>query len=413
MARLRSTFHWSTLLSLVAWAILGVACAIVYMDANREEFQARPARVLAGLYLLLLAVWGMSLLAAVVHEMGHALAAALIGRRIYSFAIGPVGWSRDYTGRLHFGRVRRFKGNAGYVIAFGDRESHTRYRDVVYFLGGCAANLLLAFACLAVCFTADTATARGAALALCYINALFAGINLLPFHSRSGLRSDGRWVVDRLLNRILPEHEALTDAARLQFTGVRPRDLPKSLVERIQRADRTDSTSTSDVLRPADDTVVARHLLHEVALDSGDMTEATRHYRWLIEQFDRLPDHLQNALASTLAWYAAMRLSDGESARGFIAGRAESPTHAPFRTSACAAIAMALGDVAEAQRLSDQSFREFEKFRSFHAGDALDRLNEVRAAAYAANGVGPPVPCTGEPASELRSAASHPQSPLP
>jgi Zn-dependent protease len=376
------------LLVVVAWGTLGVFFVGAYLAAHRDELTHRPARVYAGLYLCLLAGWAMNWLTAVMHEVGHALAAILFGRRVYVFAIGPVGWTRDQTGRLRFGRVRRFKGNAGYVIAFGDRNADSRTGDIAFFLGGCIANVVIVAACMITAARLDSSPLRTAALVMAYLNAVFAILNLLPLRSRSGLRTDGLWVVDRLFNRITPEHAAVFDASRLQYSGVRPRELPQDVVDRLRRV--AAAAEDDPPSRSADETVIAQHLLHEVALDTGDIATATRHYTWLAERFERMPDYLQHSLTLTLAWFAAFHSRDAALARKLIGNHIVAPTSAALRTSTQAAIAIAEGNLEEAQRLADQSLREFEKTRAFHTTDAFDRLNEVRSASRANVGSAPP-----------------------
>jgi peptidase M50-like protein len=171
--------------------------------------------VLGGFALVI----GMLILGLIVHELGHALAAHLVGFRVRLVRVGPLVAEVTPTGwRL---RALRQRIRDGEVDADPVRPDHLRTRHALFVLGGPVAHLLLAGAML------GAARVWGGWLGLAALLLLFTvGLNVAPL----GLRREGRWLDgDWLLAWFLrPRLATQRVAAAMLYmateTGQRPRD---------------------------------------------------------------------------------------------------------------------------------------------------------------------------------------------
>jgi len=177
-----------------------------------------PGRTI-GYSLLLIGALNLShVVTTIAHELGHAVAARLVGMKVVGVVVGsgPILAARQWQG-IRF-EIRRYLLAGGRTAAYTQTESFAKWRHVVFMLGGAGANVLLL--ALAMGMLALVATRLGflnplvftAALclvALLAISQILAIIMaLLPYKRRDGhamRTSDGRHVVDLLFAKDFPQ----------------------------------------------------------------------------------------------------------------------------------------------------------------------------------------------------------------
>src|SRR5690606_17279787 len=245
--------------------------------------------LLLGLGALVVVTW----LQILVHETGHALAGALVGRRFAGAGIGPLQVDRGAGGRLTFRWTRRIRGIAGYAVMM-PRAHEPRRRAAAFILGGPLANL----ACAAVAFALWQSLADPSALVLVLLGAtgavgLVLGVlNLVPFHSH-GWSSDGHGLL-QLWGK--PQHWQAMQAVQLALAaamaGVRPRDWPG-----------VPATGHDDLPPPLQTGVQAVRLAR--ALDRSDADTAHAAATVIAGLWPAMPDGQAQGLAVMLATYAA------------------------------------------------------------------------------------------------------------
>lgn len=131
-----------------AWALLGLA-----LLCPLSLFLLRQIRPTSPLYILrvllaalgpvALSLPGIALLSVAAHELGHVVAARLVGIRTCALIVGPWAWLR-WDGRWYLRRTgRRLSGGGGVLFDPNDIRPPSR-RIVVASLGGPVASLLLA-----------------------------------------------------------------------------------------------------------------------------------------------------------------------------------------------------------------------------------------------------------------------------
>lgn len=255
-------------------------------------------RLIGGLDLglLLLALGALVVvgwLQVLVHEAGHALAGALVGRRFVGAGIGPLQVDRGAGGRLTFRWARGIRGIAGYAVML-PRAREPRRRAAVFILGGPLANL----ACAAVAFALWQRLADPPPLVLmllaitCAVGLVLGVVNLVPFHSH-GWSTDGHGLL-QLWGR--PRHWQAMQAVQLALTsavaGVRPRDWPA-----------VPAAGLDELSPPLQANVQAVRLA--AALDSGDAATARAAASAIAGFWSAMPDGQAQGAALMLATYAA------------------------------------------------------------------------------------------------------------
>jgi len=132
----------------------------------------------------------------VVHELGHAAVAVLLGWRVHMISVGPLGF---FPATKSFRRIRPHVGDegGGAVFATPPRIPRSGRRQAFIAAGGVTANFVLAAIGLfyvrsGADFASTHATvSRVLSAALAMNSIIFATANLLPFRSASGSLSDG------------------------------------------------------------------------------------------------------------------------------------------------------------------------------------------------------------------------------
>jgi hypothetical protein len=258
---------------------------------------ARPSELV--LWAALLAPLAAALIAAMTHEAGHLLLAALCGFRLARLKIGP----------LHFGRHARcgepYCGDAltlGLAVleprAAGQEDASLRRRLAFLAFSGPLANLLLAvalegsLALLHPGFLAGYMVHAGAAF-----SALFAIAALLPDVDRRGNFSDGARLLMLLQNNDKAERWISNIHCQMALNqGRHPRDWDEGRVAR--------AAAIADDSR---DAFAARWMAYLWAAERQDITCATKYLEGALESLGyatpRLRDHLFLEAAVFQAWF--------------------------------------------------------------------------------------------------------------
>lgn len=167
-------------------AIVGIAFAVMILAAVFEEYSASRMSV-----LFVVLFWVPML---ILHELGHAFAAWILGWRVREIVIG---FGRDlWQWRYGETRVRiKLAPVEGYVLPMPKSSHHIRIKSMLIYAAGPGAELLLLAIMLLVLgadyvFGASDDLAQIATQSLAIAILLGAGFNLLPFSTGGGV-SDG------------------------------------------------------------------------------------------------------------------------------------------------------------------------------------------------------------------------------
>jgi hypothetical protein len=175
-----------------------------------------------GLGVLLLSAALSLPMAIAIHEGGHALAAAAVGRRIVEVLIGrgpPMARLRIASATITLGR---YVLAGGLMRSFAHDDARSRWRDAVVLVAGAGANALAAgLAFWAGSRLDDPGEALGIVgsamlLGIAFMNAGMGAMNILPWKvgGEGGLTSDGA----RLLQLSKPDTPLAADNRRLWRT---------------------------------------------------------------------------------------------------------------------------------------------------------------------------------------------------
>jgi hypothetical protein len=132
--------------------VMGLLVLICIMPwAILAGYRVSPEYFLLAFPILLFMLW----ISTIVHELGHLLAALLMGLRIQEIVIEPLQIVRK-------GRAVRFRlafsQRAGHVIAYPRDANRIRLRMMVFIAGGPVANLLVSLGCLVLASWVDSAS---------------------------------------------------------------------------------------------------------------------------------------------------------------------------------------------------------------------------------------------------------------
>ncbi|WP_152560311.1 M50 family metallopeptidase [Arenimonas donghaensis] len=184
-------------------------------------------RLLAGLSLFL----GLALLALVLHELGHYLAARWQGCRVLSVHLGPVDL-RPQRGRWQFRWVGSASWLSGAVMALPRMDKPFRTQMLWYVSGGSLAGLLVGALAAWAGWAGGDADWAGVLTGFGVINVLIGAANLLPL----GPMTDGTQLVRLLKGMDLgqPGMEAIELNMRA-MEGQTADEMPEHLMEGLER----------------------------------------------------------------------------------------------------------------------------------------------------------------------------------
>lgn len=222
----------------------------------------------------------MFILAAIIHEFGHAIAAKRVGYEFLTTIIGPFRLYRDRDG-LHLGLTGESDFWRGATICLPNDDEDLRDRHLIFMMGGPVATFLTGALCFGVPFLMLLA---GQWPANDYLLGLFAFVMLFGFYSliyliavlvirkKPGTDTDGKQIF--LLKNQSPEAKRYFAILKLEasrFSGVRPQDFDPEMLGHLFAF--TDDTANDGI---------AHDFAYEHYLDTREYAKAR--------------DHLQNGL---------------------------------------------------------------------------------------------------------------------
>lgn len=276
--------------------------------------------------------------AILLHEAGHLLPALAMNFELLGFSLGPFRAGRLH-GRwsFHFSLRRLFSGS---VSAVPRDASRWRSRMLIVVAGGPAATLLTGIVSgLLLPYTSAVSLSGSFLAALTQISFFIFVLGLVPNHATARVRNDARLFL--LLLRGNSETDGILLyhlVAQFQLKGVRPRDYPRSLIERLAAAQG----------RP-DAMFLYAQTIASWAMDCGDLVTTAAWNQRSVELSDACDPRSRNLALANSACFDAIFGEDLESSRNKFR-EVEFGTLCPasFMHRAKAAYWLALGNVPEA-----------------------------------------------------------------
>lgn len=306
---------------------------------------------------------------AVIHEAGHALAAASQRLRIWWFQVGPLVIARRNVRRLRTTWLGEQKEPLGSVLAYPVDGNDLGRRFIICVAGGPIASVASFVAAL---WFSSVATAHASisgeyfARSAVMASAFMAILMVVP----SGM-SDSAMLIRALRGRLDPARIlAVSGLIASSCAGTRPRDWNVDLVRAIANPHDSDTVNSN-----------APILSYYSALDRQDFNGAARFLeaarRCIAPELSRARSSINNEAA----FFAAAIRSDLETARAYREQVDESAVHGHDLLRADAAIAALEGDRAKAARLATEALAKqadcVDIGWSIAERDLLDRYIEV------------------------------------
>ncbi len=275
--------------------------------------------------------------AIVLHEAGHLLPALAMNFELLGFSLGPFRAGRLH-GRwsFHFSPRRLFSGS---VSAVPRDASRWRSRMLIVVAGGPAATLLTGMisGLLLPCTSADSFSSSFLC-AMTQISFFIFLLGLVPNDAKARVRNDARLFLLLLRGTEADEILLYHLVAQFQLRGVRPRDYPRSLIERLAAAQG----------RP-DAMFLYAQTIASWAMDCGDLATTAAWNERAVELSDACEPRSRNLALANSACFDAIFGEDLESSRNkFHEVEIETLCPAWFMHRAKAAYWLTLGNVPEA-----------------------------------------------------------------
>ena len=189
---------------LIWWLVLilgvfaGVLWVILYSQTGMTPKLEYTARLFSIAALLII----MTVIIAFVHELGHAIAAWLVGYRVHMIAVMSLGYTPS-TRRFHRIRDHQLHELGGFVVASSAWQKWGKWKDVFLYSGGVLACILFA-----VCvYLFDVFSGYGANASVYAALAIVAVTlpNLVPFTFANKVATDGKLILNRLMGKSDPK----------------------------------------------------------------------------------------------------------------------------------------------------------------------------------------------------------------
>jgi len=262
--------------SLVRSMLLGAAVAIAaYLVMSRFLSTVPRAHLGAvGKLVLFLAAVVAAALAPLAHEIGHVLGGRIVRFRFTLLVWGPLRIAREGN-QVRIGLNRNAALIGGIALSLPTTLENLGRRTLVLVIMGPATSIVLGIVGLAASYLtgiwrSPTAMAEPAlaiwGLAAGVFGAASLGIGVLTlFPGRTGrFATDGAQILRYLRGGAEAErHGELMSLVAFASGGIRPRDWPRALVQRLTTVELTGS-----------DTVVGSLFAYYQALDDGDFSGA-------------------------------------------------------------------------------------------------------------------------------------------
>ena len=236
-------------LATLARRSVGLVCFfLIFLSAVTAAAHVLPqSNAASGLGAILL--FGFLFICVLIHELGHAIAAAAIGWRVHLIVVFKVG----YRPTAHrFQLVSRIGGAdfAGFVLAtppvFGDWEKGR----ALYILGGPLANFvatIIMYSILGLVSLPDVWVGLLGGLALANLAMGFA--NLVPLWGPGVKRNDGATLLSIAMGtRVSPAMQIMGWLSGSSYDGIKARDWMPTLVEQLESAEVRPEERVSRVL---------------------------------------------------------------------------------------------------------------------------------------------------------------------
>ena len=263
-----------------------------------------------GALLVLLPLAG--LLAVLLHELGHALMGRRQGFRFNWLVVGPFKWEMR-AGRLRFAWNKNLHTAGGMVLSTPTNDHDLRRRFMAFAAGGPLGSALWAGLALgAYALLPAPASEVGQLLRMSLgasggISALLAVLTLVPLHI-GGFYSDGARVLNLWRDGVAGQLEmAVMSALARSVAGVRPRELPRTLLEAA--AARPEELPFK---------LHVHYFLYLAALDAGQLELAAHHLAEYRLRLVDTPAGLQGMGWLESAFFAAAYQHDLVAARAFM-----------------------------------------------------------------------------------------------
>ncbi|MEM6673662.1 MAG: hypothetical protein AAF726_12520 [Planctomycetota bacterium] len=284
------------------------------------------------------------------HEVGHALAGALVGFRFVLLAIGPLLVERGPRVRLH-GDLSLYGG----LAAMAPRDGDDLVRKMAWTTaGGPLASLATTLGGLALFLTRRESVPEASFFGLVLsISALLNFLAVVVPRTTGGFLSDrGRLQV--LLGGGEPARICAASGRllALELDGVRPRDWPRDELDVLRAANGTS----------LDELVGRLGFLVPYAEDAGDLAGAQAELDAVLRAYGDLPSSLRAGVLIESAFLAAMARGDGDQARAQLDRAGKAALVEPYlRSRAEAATLQAEGDHESARSTAERGLAELDR----------------------------------------------------
>jgi hypothetical protein len=306
-------------------------------------------------------------IAVLVHELGHVVAAYALGLRIARIHLGPLE-IRDY-GRPRVRLVPSLQ--AGVVVAPWDRTMAIGQLRWSLLIGTAAGPLAgLAFGTLLIALAGGLRVpAPLAVMEVAGQMSLILGVlNLLPIRTKQSL-ADGRRIFSLLMgNRECAEILAATLLLGEALSGRRPRDWDPALLEVMERSP---------------DEPFALLCLYEAAMDRGDIVLAGRHLDAAVALRSENWTAADAVLFTEAAYYLARHRGDARSARAWLGVASGWVVVDYMRARAEAAVLCAEGRPLEGRQRAVAGLASLERARRRDEALCREQLEELARGAGA------------------------------
>lgn len=340
--------QWVMVLCFAGIGFLFAMLMIQTMDAAAAN-GATDGQVMLLWLGLMMGMYVVMFLHIVLHEGGHLIFGLLTGYRFVSFRVGSLMLLKNGQGyRL---RWMRLGGTGGQCLLDPPEMVDGKMPNVLYNLGGCLMNLLVAVLSLLVALLCPTGSVWRAVLLLsAMVGVIYALTNGLPI--KGEIANDGRNALDLNKNpEALSAFRTQLVLNRLNAEGMRLKDMPKEYFVWPSEESRSNSLIATIAVLCAN-RLLDEHRFAECAarLDEmldGDMNKLPGMYRKLL-LVDRIYLHLLEGETETAA-----TLMDKEQKQFMKAMKGQLPIH---RTDYAYAL-LAEKDAAKA----DKHLKAFDK----------------------------------------------------